>query len=113
MIELHSYIRPKWITYLGKKYTIGDYVIINWQEDDMAAFGKIDFIAYINDRALLCVLKYKTYGFDHHFNCYVIKQGLEQLCLWLTELVDYQPLKAYSLIDGALCLSVKYYVEKI
>ncbi len=83
----------KWICHLGIKYGIQEYVIIDYQEDDLPLFGKIEDIAVIDEKALLCVSMYRTLGFHHHFHCYVI--GLEYKHL-LSELEDYQPLRGHS-----------------
>ncbi len=96
------------------KYTIRDYVIIGWQEeDDLPLFGKIESIAVIQQKALLCVIQCRTEGFDHHFNCYVITRDNTSSSIWLSDLVDYQPLRAHSRRDRSLCVVVKCHVERI
>ncbi len=90
---MHTPLRPKWISFLGTKYTTGDFVAIGWHQDDLLMFGKIDFIAVVEDKPLLCVFKYRTYGFDH---CYLIEE-LSQIhvSVWLEDLVDHQPFNSF------------------
>ena len=95
------------------KYTINDYVIVSWQEDDLPLFGKIESIVLIQEKAFLIVSVYHTQGYDHHYHCYVIaREGTCSTC-WLSDLVDYQPLRAHSRRDGSLCVVVRYHVEKL
>ena len=73
------------------------YVIIGYQEDDLPLFGKIEEIAVVNEKALLCVSMYRTLRFHHHFHCYVISKDYNnQVSFWLSELADYQPLRSHS-----------------
>ena len=109
----HCLCRPKWISRLGVKYAINDYVIVSRQEDDLPLFGKIESIVFTLEKALLCVSVYHTQGYDHHYHCYVLaRDGTRSTC-WLSDLVDYQPLRAHSRRDGFLCVVVRYHVEKL
>ncbi len=95
------------------RYAINDYLIVSWQEDDLPLFGKVEDIVVIEEKALFCVSKYQTHGFDHHFHCYVITKVEERLSCWLSDIIDYQPLKAHSRRDGSLCIVTRYFVEKV
>ena len=98
---------------MGVKYTVQDYVIVGWQEDDLPIFGRIEYIAVIDQRALFSVQVYQTCGIDRHYHCYLIEKKADFMYVWLTDLVDYHPIYAHTLRDGSLCITLRHHNERI
>lgn len=59
---------------MGVKYSIKDFVILEWEENDLPIFGRITKILTTQDHTFLQFRKYKTIGIDRHYHCFVIKE---------------------------------------
>ena len=97
---------------MGIKYTFSDFVVIGWQCDDLPLFGQIRHIAVVNDFVLFGVALYCTLGIDRHYHSYNIRKN-ETAIYSLSELVDYQPLRAHSLANGHLYITLRSHIENV
>ena len=107
--------RPQWVSYQGVKYSVQDYVTVGWQIDDLPVFGRIEYIAVVDERVLFSVSVYHTYSIDHHYQSYLIEKRAQSDCIytWLTDLVDFYSIKAHSLRNGFLCITLRHHIERI
>lgn len=97
---------------MGMKYHRLNYVIIDWQDNDMPQFGRIDDIMVVEDTAYLRIISTETLGVDHHYHSFVINcRPKGDLVLLLTELVDYQVYEAHFL-NSCVYLNFRSHVEK-
>ena len=97
ILNPHVCIRPKWIIHMGVKYTFTEYVLIGWQDDDLPAFGQIQYIVVIEGIVLFTVTEYHTLSIDWHFHsCVINRSDKVELCS-LSELVYYHPFRAHNL----------------
>ena len=90
-----------------------DFVLVGWQEDDLPIFGRIQYIAVINEVALCGLCMYFTYGIDRHFHSFTLNKTGEMKLHSFTELVDNQSYRAHVLQNGVLCLTFRYHVENL
>ena len=98
---------------MGIKYMISEFVVIGWQCDDLPIFGKIQHIAVVNDFVLFGVALYCTLGIDRHYHSYIINRTNEVAIHSLSELVDYQPIRAHFLTNGNLYITLRYHIENV
>ena len=98
---------------MGIKYTFSEFVVIGWQCDDLPVFGQIQHIVVVNDFVLFGVTLYCTLGIDRHYHSYIITRKNEAAIYSLTELVDYQPLRAHYLTNGHLYITLRSHIEKV
>lgn len=83
--------RPTWLSYSGCKYTASYYVLVGWQDNDLPIFGKIKFIAVIEDKVLFCVHEYHTEGLDRHYHSFVLGRESKECVYWLSEIPSCRP----------------------
>lgn len=112
---MHAYIilhicRPRWIIYMGVKYTLTEYVIVGWQDDDLPEFGQIQCIVVIKGLVLFTTTKYCTLGIDRHFHSYVIRRSGEVQLYSLSELIDYHSFPAHCL-NSHLYIALHSHIE--
>ena len=98
---------------MGTKYMISEFVVIGWQCDDLPVFGQIQHIAVVNDFVLFGVALYCTLGIDRHYHSYNIIRKNEAAIYSLSELVDYQPLRAHFLTNGHLYITLRSHIENV
>ena len=99
---------------MGTKYIISEFVVIGWQCDDLPVFRQIQFIAVVNDFVLFGVALYCTLGIDRHYHSYIIRKNEPAIYMYsLTELVDYQPLRAHFLTNGHLYITLRSHIENV
>lgn len=111
-----SIFRLSWITSSGYKYENSEFVLYDWQADDLPVFGKIVDLLYINNTSFLLLASYTTIGLYDHFDSFVIEPNS------LTQVVDvnniiltyHPPVIAYSFRSKSHCLyiSLKFHVLK-
>ena len=98
---------------MGIKYTFSEFVVIGWQCDDLPVFGQIQHIAVVNDFVLFGVTLYSTLGIDRHYHSYIIIRTNEVAIYSLSDLVDYQPLRAQYLRNGHLYITLRSHIENV
>ena len=110
----HAHIcRPNWVMHMGTKYLQHDYVLLGWQEDDLPTFGRIQYIAVVNNNALFGVVKYYAFGIDRHYHSFIIKKTDEVAIYRLSELTDYQTFQAHLLRNGCLYITFHSHIANV
>ena len=96
----------------GIKYSHFEFVIINWQEDDLPRFGLIKDILVINTRVMFCANKYTTLGINRHYHSFLIKRTFRNDVVWLSDLIDFCSYQGHCLSNN-LYITFRYHIEKI
>lgn len=101
------------MTKTGCRYSVSDYVLVGWQDDDLPIFGKIRFIAVCSGQALIAVSTYGTLGIERHYHSFVLGRSTETCTLyWLSELVACQSFKAHQLSNGYSYITFRSHIER-
>ena len=99
---------------MGSKYSVSDYLLIGWQDDDLPIFGKVHFIAVVIGKPLFATCSYHTIGIDRHYHSFVLSRGTEAYSMyWLSELPLCQPFKAHQLTNGCCYITFRSHIEKL
>lgn len=113
-IYIHAYIyiyRPNWIRIHGYTYHRSEFVLCDYQQDDLPAFGKIDDILVITGTPLLSIKRFSTLGINNHLLCFVIKPAHQSLFMRLSQLKYPEPLSAHSSIgDNNIYIALRAHV---
>ena len=97
---------------MGFRYTHSDYLLIDWQNDDLPIFGHIQYIAVVNEHVLFGVCTYHAYGIDRHYHSFAISNtGEVSVCL-LSDLKDRQTFRGHLLNNGFLYVTFHSHIEK-
>ena len=106
--------RPNWVTHKRSKYSVSDYLLIGWQDNDLPIFGKVQFIAVVIGKPLFAICSYRTIGIDRHSHSFVLSRGTEAyLMYWLSELPLCQLFKAHQLTNGCCYITFRSHIEKL
>lgn len=90
LIKLIFFFSPKWITLMGIKYCLNDFVIIGWEVNDLPMFGQIMEIFSVKEKTFLQLRKYKTHGILKHYHSFSIKTTSDGTVLLLQDILYYQ-----------------------
>ena len=83
------------------------------QEDDLPLFGRINDIILINGSVLFRANQYRTQGIDRHYHSFCISNTAVESVCWLSELVDYHPLKGHRLLNSNFYITLCSHIEKM
>ena len=96
------------IQYKGTSYKKGDFLVA--KSDESMKFGELVVILIHNEAAVYFVLDVYTSEYHNEYHLYsVTKQNAQLLCLNITDLVDFYPLKSY-IINGHRVIPLKHSV---
>lgn len=96
------------IQYKGTSYKKGDFLVA--KNDESMEFGELVVILIQHDAAVYFVLDMYTSDYHNEYHLHsVTKLTPQLLCLNITDLVDFYPLKSY-IIDGHRVIPLKHSV---
>ena len=112
-MTLHFSLRPNWIKTRGEEYHRSDFVLIDWQPDDLPQFAKIKDVLVITDCPILVVEKYTTLGINNHLLCHLIERTHATVVVCVSNLVDTHPFTVHTFIgDRGLYIAMRSLVLK-
>ena len=97
---------------MGVKYSLNDFVIIGWEENDLPSFGQIMEILSIQETTFLRLRKYKTFGIVMHYHSFSIKKTDDDTVLLLQNIRDHQVYQGHRKECSCLYITVRSHVEK-
>lgn len=110
---IHTLIcRPKWIKCDGEVYRQSSFLLIQWQDDDLPQFAKIEDILIVLNFPFFIVCTFITQRICHHYHSYAVKKGRQMLVVTLAEIGDSHPVYCHHVHgDSTLYVTMRSYVE--
>ena len=96
---------------MGTKYTVNEFLIVGWQDDDLPSFGQIQYIVVVSGNPVFVVNLYVTQGIERHYHSFIVQRTSDIKACYLSELADYQPLQAHRQSNGYLCITFHSHIE--
>lgn len=115
VIIVYMYIlRPKWINFIGVKYSLNEFVIMGWEMNDLPVFGEIVEIVCIPYNAFLRLRKCLTIGIVRHYHSFSVKKTNDERLVLLQNIKDHQIYQGHDCVrkPNYLYILVRSLVEK-
>ena len=107
------FCKPNWIKIGGEQYCHSDFVLVDWQRDDLPQFAKIKDILVMVKTPVLLVERFTTLGINNHLLCHLIERTHQTFALCVSKLVDTHPFTAHTFIgDRGLYIAMRSFVVK-
>ena len=99
---------------MAARITTQEFVLCDFQEDDLPVFGKINDIIVITGTPLFSLKLFTTLGINNHLLCFVIERTHRSCFVCVSRLKFPEPLSAHSCIgDSNTYIALRSHVPNI
>lgn len=104
--------RPNWINIYEEKFYKNDFLLVDFQEDDLPMFGKVsDLVVAARNIPIAVIDLYRTEGINGHIAAYLIERTNEKTFTLLSSLRYKHSLYAHS-YNRKLYIALKTHVHR-
>lgn len=97
----------------GNRFNRGQYVLCDWQDDDLPMFALIKDIIVVAECPLLALEKFTTEGINNHLLSHLITPTQYVFVRKVSSLPHKDPMSAHFYPgDGGLYITMKCHVQK-